>query len=185
MMKRAQHSPRRLPALQSPLASSKCVTLHRQTSVVPETGEIVLLTEYMEGGSLMEWLYRKRGGLNFSFTAMQRAGLALDIATGLAYIHYRGVMHRDLKSDNILLDKEGKHAPGYLGLAKVRSGSLCYASSFVGTPFDMHPKSSVRRSTAPLRTSIASRLSCMNSTPASDPIQPSMVAIKISSVKRW
>lgn len=109
------------------------------TSTNPATGEIVLLTEYMEGGALSKWLFRT---VNFSFTLQQRQVLALDIACGLAYIHSQSVLHCDVKTDNVLLDQDLTHAKlGDLGLAKVRSNTSYYARDpEVGTICYMAPE---------------------------------------------
>lgn len=60
-------------------------------------GHLVLLTEFVEGGGLNEWLYRRR----YPFTAEVRLQLCTQIASCIAYLH-ANVLHRDLKSDNIM-----------------------------------------------------------------------------------
>lgn len=43
-------------------------------------------------------------------------GIAIDVAEGMDYLHKRGVMHRDLKSDNLLLNKENRAVIADFGL---------------------------------------------------------------------
>jgi serine/threonine protein kinase len=56
--------------------------------------------EYVEHGSLFDILHRSRGQL----TVEQTLGFARDIAEGMSFLHASGVLHRDLKSANILVD---------------------------------------------------------------------------------
>ena len=86
-------------------------------SVAPR---LCMVSEYMEGGSLYELLYKKKRLPD----PRRRLVLALDIAKALAYLHSMQpqIVHRDLKSPNILLEEHGHHAKvGDVGLARVRS----------------------------------------------------------------
>ena len=112
----------------------QCVGLSKD----PE-GQLVILCEFMKGGGLNAWLYRKP---NHSFAAHIKLRLACEIASGIAYLHGHKVVHRDLKSENILLDEDGVHAKvGDLGLAKARSaGSVYSMHTAAGTLMYMAPE---------------------------------------------
>eukprot|EP01106_Pelomyxa_sp_JSP_P008996 TRINITY_DN2469_c0_g3_i2.p1 TRINITY_DN2469_c0_g3~~TRINITY_DN2469_c0_g3_i2.p1 ORF type:complete len:183 (+),score=40.22 TRINITY_DN2469_c0_g3_i2:268-816(+) len=74
----------------------------------------------MPGGSLFDLLYKRR----VVPTASQRQVLALDVAKAMAYLHNckPPIIHRDLKSANILLDERGERAKvGDVGLARAKS----------------------------------------------------------------
>lgn len=71
-----------------------------------------IVMEYLSGGSL-DRLLQSRSDLPW----LVRWQLALDIAKGLSYLHSRGVIHRDLKSLNILLDEHGQAKLGDFGLS--------------------------------------------------------------------
>ena len=65
--------------------------------------------------------------------------VALQIMLGLNYIHSRNILHRDLKSANIFLCKDGsspyyKVKIGDLGVAKLLDTSTAFAQTIVGTP---------------------------------------------------
>ncbi|XP_016482593.1 serine/threonine/tyrosine-protein kinase HT1 isoform X2 [Nicotiana tabacum] len=62
-----------------------------------------IITEYLPGGSLRKYLHQQEPysvPLNLVFK------LALDIARGMQYLHAEGILHRDLKSENLLLDED-------------------------------------------------------------------------------
>ncbi|MBF0486326.1 MAG: protein kinase [Candidatus Omnitrophica bacterium] len=65
-----------------------------------EGGEQYIVTEYFEGETLSSLLKREK------FLAVEEAvSIAEHVAEGLAYVHDRGVVHRDLKPGNIMLVK--------------------------------------------------------------------------------
>lgn len=108
-----------------------------------EQGRLFLVTPYIAGGTL--WRRLQTGPLSLSevyqlFTALVKA---------VAYIHRRGVVHRDLKPNNILLDQEGNTGEVYVrlidfGIASIQgmaaSPPLTTAGSEVGTIAYMAPE---------------------------------------------
>ncbi|KAK9786673.1 hypothetical protein WJX73_005253 [Symbiochloris irregularis] len=96
---------------------------------------LMLVTEYLEGGDLATALERDRStppkfswwkeSKNSSGSDQERTiqGLnkrvALDIARGLSFLHNRKIVHRDIKSNNILLGRDLTAKLADVGLAKV------------------------------------------------------------------
>lgn len=58
-----------------------------------------VITEYLSGGSLRSFLHKREPG---SVSLKEFVSIALDIARGMEYLHSQGVIHRDLKSENLL-----------------------------------------------------------------------------------
>ncbi|KAG4956306.1 hypothetical protein JHK84_042282 [Glycine max] len=62
-----------------------------------------IITEYMSQGTLRMYLNKKEP---YSLSTETILRLALDISRGMEYLHSQGVIHRDLKSSNLLLDDD-------------------------------------------------------------------------------
>ncbi|KAK8631189.1 hypothetical protein V6N13_079948 [Hibiscus sabdariffa] len=83
-----------------------------------DKGKYMLIYEFMSNGSLATLLYGEGGrGLNWD----ERLQIALDISHGIEYLHEGAVppvIHRDLKSANILLDESMRAKVADFGLSK-------------------------------------------------------------------
>ncbi|XP_021763327.1 serine/threonine receptor-like kinase NFP [Chenopodium quinoa] len=99
-------------------------------SIDPEDASCYLVYEYIENGSLSSWLHENKGKLNWK----ARLRISIDIANGLQYIHEHTrpqVVHKDIKSSNILLDANMRAKIANFGLA--RSGCNAITMHIVGT----------------------------------------------------
>lgn len=74
---------------------------------------ISIFLEYISGGSIGS-CYRKHG----KFEENLVSSLTKQTLEGLAYLHHEGVLHRDLKADNILLDIDGTCKISDFGISK-------------------------------------------------------------------
>lgn len=98
---------------------------------------VLLLVEYMRGGSLHALLFgpKKR---NPSFTVKVR--MAQQVAEGLAYLHDLCVVHRDLKTMNIVLDEELNCKICDFGLTITLEKTHMTVRSLQGSPRYMAPE---------------------------------------------
>ena len=81
--------------------------------IYQEASQSYIVMEFCEGGTLQNALTQK----NISWS--MRWQWALEITRGLAYLHDQGVLHRDLKAENMLLDRYGRAKLADLGVAQV------------------------------------------------------------------
>ena len=65
-----------------------------------------IVLEYVSGGSLQAWL-RSQERVQAGHWGAIKAKLACDAASGVAYLHSLGVLHRDLKTQNLLVQHPG------------------------------------------------------------------------------
>ncbi|KAJ3674075.1 hypothetical protein LUZ60_006067 [Juncus effusus] len=96
----------------------------------------MLVYEYVENGSLEQWLHGEMGRKN-PLTWDSRMKIAIGTAKGIAHLHEGlepKVVHRDIKSSNILLDKELNPKVSDFGMAKLLgSGSTFVTTRVMGT----------------------------------------------------
>ena len=84
--------------------------------ICDEVGHKGLVIEYMPGGSLRSVLENKKQDISWE----TRWTMAIDIGQGLSYLHDRGIVHRDLKSLNVLLTADLHAKIGDFGLARIK-----------------------------------------------------------------
>ncbi len=112
------------------------VTVHE---IVEAEGELVIVMERVDGADLATWLAERPRSRS------DRLRVLLDAGRGLAAAHTAGLVHRDVKPANILVDREGRARLTDLGLAaalvddapELARGS---GSRLVGTPGYLAPE---------------------------------------------
>src|SRR5712671_6754503 len=104
---------------------------------VEEIGGFVFFAmAFIEGETLTERV-RRRGPLAPS----EAARVLRDVAWALAYAHAQGVIHRDVKPDNILLENGGRVLVADFGIASVVAGAGALSTGeVIGTPEFMSPE---------------------------------------------
>ncbi|XP_039025622.1 LRR receptor-like serine/threonine-protein kinase GSO1 [Hibiscus syriacus] len=81
----------------------------------------LLIYEYMENGSVWDWLHKQPVNIKKSLDWEARIRIAVGLAQGVEYLHHDCVpkiVHRDIKSSNVLLDSNMEAHLGDFGLAK-------------------------------------------------------------------
>ncbi|XP_062824778.1 mitogen-activated protein kinase kinase kinase kinase 5 isoform X1 [Anolis carolinensis] len=91
--------------------------------------------EYCGGGSLQD-IYHVTGPLS----ELQIAYVCRETLQGLAYLHMKGKMHRDIKGANILLTDHGDIKLADFGVAAKITATIAKRKSFIGTPYWMAPE---------------------------------------------
>ncbi|XP_021754142.1 probable tyrosine-protein kinase DDB_G0283397 [Chenopodium quinoa] len=99
---------------------------------------LAIVTEFLPRGSLFKILHRSNQVLDLK----RRLRMALDVARGMNYLHHRNppIVHRDLKSSNLLVDKNWNVKVGDFGLSKLKHATFLTAKSGGGTPQWMAPE---------------------------------------------
>ncbi len=108
-------------------------------------GSYYMTMEYLPGGTLKRRILRE-GAL----PPHEAAGLALQIAGALGLAHERGVIHRDVKPQNILLTTAGNAKIGDFGIARASSATALSGTSMIlGTAGYMSPEQAMGESVGP------------------------------------
>ena len=78
-----------------------------------QRGNVFLVSEFMHGGDLTTRIMNRQ-----PLSWPQRVQIAADVAEGMAFLHGRLLLHRDLKSMNVLLDQHGRAKVADFGLSR-------------------------------------------------------------------
>ncbi len=102
-------------------------------SIEENNGALFMVMEYLEGGTLREKLPFAR--------AEEALSVAIQISDALQEAHSKGIVHRDIKADNVMLTAKGQAKVMDFGLAKLKGSlKLTRTSSTVGTLGYMAPE---------------------------------------------
>jgi serine/threonine-protein kinase len=105
-------------------------------SVKQRAGLLYIVMKYIEGHTL-EAVLRSQGQIDPIATAL----IGSRVAEALHFAHGEGVIHRDVKPSNIMIDTRGRPVVTDFGIARVMTAqSITVAGSMLGTPTHMSPE---------------------------------------------
>lgn len=111
-------------------------------SVDEREGLVYFIMAYVDGENLAARLHNRGPMPN-----AEARRILIDVARALAYAHERGVVHRDIKPDNILIDRDGRVMVTDFGIARAVSegaeARLTATGVAIGTPAYMSPEQSM------------------------------------------
>lgn len=145
-VKTLHFSDRRSAQGEALLAEARSVSRLRHPGIVPvfEAGECggdpYLVFEYVPGESLAQFMHRE-GRIDGG----RAAELMAQILQAVAAAHMEGVIHRDLKPGNVLMDVDGTPRVMDFGIARRVEGGRAATGAFSGTPAYMAPEYILKR----------------------------------------
>lgn len=112
--------------------------------VVTTPGSLSIVTEFIHRGSLFKLLHRPQpeGVKQILAEDKRRIRLCIDTAKGMHYLHtcIPSIVHRDLKSPNLLVDKDFSVKICDFGMSRMKKNTFLSSKSNAGTPEWMAPE---------------------------------------------
>ncbi len=104
---------------------------------VGRSGRVIyFVMKYLRGGSLSRVMHERK-----KLDPPEIRKLLLDVGSALGYAHTRGIVHRDVKPDNVMFDEHGLCIVTDFGIAKAGTKSrLTGTGMAIGTPHYMSPE---------------------------------------------
>ncbi|XP_051954207.1 serine/threonine-protein kinase Nek1-like isoform X2 [Xyrauchen texanus] len=102
-----------------------------------ESGCLYIVMDYCEGGDLFKKINNQKGS---QFHEEQILDWFVQICLALKHVHDRKILHRDIKSQNIFLTKDGTVQLGDFGIARVLNSTVELARTCIGTPYYLSPE---------------------------------------------
>jgi tRNA A-37 threonylcarbamoyl transferase component Bud32 len=98
------------------------------------SSDLWVVMEYMEGGALTDIIE------NNTLTEEQISTICFETCKGLQHLHHKNIIHRDIKSDNMLLDNQGHVKITDFGFCAKLTAQKSKRATMVGTPYWMAPE---------------------------------------------
>jgi beta-lactam-binding protein with PASTA domain/predicted Ser/Thr protein kinase len=96
-------------------------------------GTYYIAMQYLDGRTLKQLI-------DAGLTPEQAVGLIRQVLEGARFAHRNGVVHRDLKPQNVIVDADGKATVTDFGIARAGVSEITQAGSVMGTPHYLSPE---------------------------------------------
>jgi serine/threonine-protein kinase len=104
-----------------------------------------IVMEYVSGKTLLQHLTQ-----NDRYDTREAGEIIRQLLDGIGHAHAQGVIHRDVKPSNILINSDGRIKIGDFGIARIEASELTQVGDVLGTPHYMAPEQFLGGEISPL-----------------------------------
>ena len=122
------------------ISELKIISEHKSAYIINFFGALIhdehlnIIMEYTKNGTLDNFMKNQKLNNNFIWR------LFAQLCAAVYYLHKNNIIHRDIKSSNILIDNNNNIKLIDFGVSKILNNYMKYTKSFVGTPLYMSPE---------------------------------------------
>ncbi|XP_059150606.1 serine/threonine-protein kinase Nek4-like [Physella acuta] len=115
------------------------IILFHESFLDPTLDNVCIILDYCDGGNMSE-LIQQAAQTCRVFTERQIMQWFIQIVMAVQYIHSKHILHRDLKAENVFLNKRNMIKLGDFGISKILENTIDVAKTVVGTPSYLSPE---------------------------------------------
>ncbi|KAK6972783.1 serine/threonine-protein kinase Nek6 [Biomphalaria glabrata] len=115
------------------------IILFHQSFIDPSEDYVCMILDYCDGGNLSERIQDAAQKL-LKFSEKQIMQWFIQIVMAVQYIHSKHILHRDLKTENVFLNKRNVVKVGDFGISRILDNTIDVAKTVVGTPSYLSPE---------------------------------------------
>ena len=113
--------------------------LLKSHEIFMDRGNICIVMDYAEKGDLRQYIKKYKNN-NMKISERRIWHFLIQILLAIEYLHRNNIIHRDIKTANIMINKDYSISVGDFGVSKILKPDINLATTQIGTPYYLCPE---------------------------------------------